>query len=302
MQEQDWIILDTETTGFIQPVYTLEIAAQRMRGLKPVGKIFQIYLNHDIDVPYHAQQVHGYSRQFLAQNGVPPLDAYRAFSHFANNAPICAYNLPYDYDTVLRPEWQRLRLPELAPKGFCLMKLTQQLLDPTVIKRGPGQFKLQSLKERFELPERVAHSASGDVLTIVDLIDKVLGPRLHHLGLTSFSSIKDHLAYPDVLTFGKFKGREWRDADKDLDLYNWLKWLAKQPSSDGSEMANWYLQQLEAKKPQASTGEKVPLGTESPQPRAIKNCPTCNTQIRLPANRAGRVSCPKCQTSFYART
>jgi DNA polymerase III epsilon subunit-like protein len=306
MQEQEWIILDTETTGLIQPVYTLEIAAQRMRGLKPVGEIFQIYLNHDIDVPYGAQQVHGYSRQFLAKNGVQPLDAYRAFSHFANNAPICAYNLPYDYDTVLRPEWQRLRLPELAPKGFCLMKLTQQLLDPTVIKRGPGQFKLQSLKDRFKLPDRVAHSASGDVLTIIDLLEQVLSPKFGNLGLTGYTSLKNYLGtagYPDVLMFGKFKGRAWRDADTDLDLYNWLRWLAKQPQSDGTDMAKWCLKQLRSEEEEDFVKQPTFSTTRADTPsKVVRSCSACGAQVRLPADREGYVLCPKCRTRFFAKT
>lgn len=247
MQEHEWIILDTETSGLAQPIYALEIAAQRMRGLRPVGEIFQIFLNHEIDVPFGAQQVHGYSRQFLSKHGVPPLDGYQAFSQFANNAPICAYNLPYDYESVLRPEWQRLRLPELSPKGFCMMKLTQRILTTTMVEGGPGQFKLQSLKERFNLGGHAAHSASGDVLTVIDLLEKVLNPSLSELGITGYNSIKsflDTVYYPDVLAFGKFKGRKWREAATDNNLLAWLEWLAKQPSSDGTEMAKWCLSNL----------------------------------------------------------
>lgn len=303
MQEQEWIILDTETTGFARPIYTLEIAAQRMRGLKPVGEIFQIYLNHDIDVPYGAQQVHGYSREFLSRNGVPPLAAYRAFSQFANNAPICAYNLPYDYDAVLLPEWQRLSLPVLSPKGFCMMKLSQQVLSSDVVQKGPGQFKLQSLKDRFKLPDRVAHSASGDVLTIIDLLEQVLNPTLLQLGLSGYVSIKsflDTVSYPDVLDFGKFKGRQWREAETDSDLYGWLKWLSLQSGSNGSSMAKWCLTNLSA-----------PFQPEQPKPKedrlhrqskAIRACPKCRTRVYFEAGRQGSVTCPNCRTGFSTGT
>jgi DNA polymerase-3 subunit epsilon len=306
MQEQEWIILDTETTGFSKPIYTLEIAAQRMRGLKPIGEIFQIYLNHDIDVPFGAQQVHGYSREFLSRNGLPPLAAYRAFSQFANNAPICAYNLPYDYDAVLLPEWQRLSLPELSPKGFCMMKLSKQVLSTDVVEKGPGQFKLQSLKDRFKLPDRVAHSASGDVLTIIDLLEQVLSPKVKTLGLTGYTSLKNYLetaGYPDVLMFGKFKGRAWRDADRDPELYSWLRWLAKQPQSDGTDMAKWCLKQLRSEEEEDFAKESAPYTTRANAPsRVVKSCSACEAQIRLPTDREGYVSCPKCRTRFFAKT
>jgi DNA polymerase III epsilon subunit-like protein len=305
MQEQEWIILDTETTGLMQPIYTLEIAAQRMRGLEPVGEIFQIYLNHVVDIPFDAQQVHGYSKQFLAKHGVPPLEAHRAFSEFANNAPICAYNLPYDYGSVLRPEWQRLQLPELSPRGFCMMQLSKKILTNTVIQKGPGQFKLQSLKERFKLPDRAAHSASGDVLAVIDLLEKVLHPRLQELGLTGYASIKsftDLGAYPDVLNFGEFKGRGWREAGTDSELHDWLKCLAEQSTANGAAMANWCLKKLNAEKLIEPKRVAVPSVSEANQPpRVIKVCSSCKTQFRIPATNRRYVSCPKCKKLHFVK-
>ena len=55
MSGADWTIIDTETTGIAAPIYTVEIAAQRMRGLVPVGKPFQVFLNHEVDVPREAR-------------------------------------------------------------------------------------------------------------------------------------------------------------------------------------------------------------------------------------------------------
>ena len=306
MQEQEWIILDTETTGLMQPIYTLEIAAQRMMGLEPVGETFQIYLNHEVDIPSDAQQVHGYSRKFLAKYGVPPLEAHRAFSEFANNAPICAYNLPYDYGSVLRPEWQRLQLPELSPRGFCMMQLSKKILTNTVIQKGPGQFKLQSLKERFKLPDRTAHSASGDVLAVIDLLEKVLHPRLNDLGLTGYSSIKDFIesgTYPDVLNFGKFKGRGWREAETDSELHNWLKLLAAQPSANGAAMAEWCLKKLRTEKLVETKKATASYGTEAEQrPRVIKICSACKAQFLMPTISRRYVSCPKCKKLHFAKS
>jgi DNA polymerase III epsilon subunit-like protein len=170
----DWTIIDTETTGIAAPIYTLEIAAQRMRGLMPVGKPFQAFLNHEVDVPREAQAIHGYSRKFLQENGMPPRQAHFLFAEYAGNTPLAAYNLPYDYDKVLVPEWKRLGLRMLMTRGFCVMRLTQKLLNPS----PAGNYKLQSLRSHFGLPDSVAHSAVGDVLTVIDLIGSVLLPHL----------------------------------------------------------------------------------------------------------------------------
>jgi len=41
-----WILLDTETTGISQPVYAVELAAQKMRGWERDGEPFRRLLNH----------------------------------------------------------------------------------------------------------------------------------------------------------------------------------------------------------------------------------------------------------------
>lgn len=52
------------------------------------------------------------------------------------------------------------------------MRLAQQLLDPA----PPGNCKLQTQRQYFRLPERGAHTALGDVLTVADLFGQVLRP------------------------------------------------------------------------------------------------------------------------------
>lgn len=243
MSGLDWTIIDTETTGIAAPIYTLEIAAQRMRGLVPVGKPFQVFLNHEVDVPLEAQAVHGYSRKFLQKNGISPRQAHHLFAEYVAGTPLAAYNLPYDYDKVLVPEWERLGIRTGIPRGFCVMRLTQKLFSPS----PADNYKLQSLRAHFRLPEREAHSALGDVLTVVDLIGSALLPHLQRLGLSDAGAISIYLdgaGYPDHLPFGKHKGRHWKEAASDRDMLGWLEWLARQDDSTSSKMAEWYLAQV----------------------------------------------------------
>jgi DNA polymerase-3 subunit epsilon len=189
MSGAEWTIVDTETTGIIAPIYTLEIAAQRMSGLRPAGQPFRVLLNHNVDIPAEAQAVHGYSRLFLEKNGINPEKAHKFFADYVGNSPIAAYNLPYDYDKVLAPEWNRLGIKENFHRGFCILKLARKLISPSPV----GNYKLQSLRSHFGLPDRVAHSALGDVLTVIDLIEVVLAPYLENLGLKDMHSISEYL-------------------------------------------------------------------------------------------------------------
>ena len=110
MKNSEWTLIDIETSGLAAPIYALEIAGQRMRGLQPQGDPFQVFLNHEIDVPEEAEAVHGYSRRFLEEKGVSPLQAHLEFAEYVGDTPVCAYNLPFDYDLVLMPERRRLGL------------------------------------------------------------------------------------------------------------------------------------------------------------------------------------------------
>ena len=37
MFEDEWVLIDTETNGLKAPIYTVDLAAQLMRGWEPVG-------------------------------------------------------------------------------------------------------------------------------------------------------------------------------------------------------------------------------------------------------------------------
>jgi len=74
MQGADWLLLDTETTGFAKPIYVVELAAQRMRGWEPCGEPFRKLLNQNSDIPPEASRVHGYTREILERDGEPAVE------------------------------------------------------------------------------------------------------------------------------------------------------------------------------------------------------------------------------------
>ena len=121
-----WILLDTETTGFSQPVFVVDLAAQKMRGWERDGEPFRRILNHGCDIPTEVSRVHGYTREILERDGSPPAEVYEGFAAYAGNLPVVAYNLEYDWDKVLLPEWKRLGISQIGVAGFCALKLAQR--------------------------------------------------------------------------------------------------------------------------------------------------------------------------------
>ncbi len=247
MNASHWILLDTETTGFASPVFVVELAAQRMLGWTSVGAPFRKLLNQNADIPAEASRVHGYTREILERDGEPPHQVYREFAEYSGQLPLVSFNLEYDLDQVLVPEWKRLGLSAIGAigsRGFCALRLAQRLLDPV----PAGNCKLQTLRQYYRLPERGAHTALGDVQTVADLMAQVLRPIAEHRGLDTWEKLVAFAAeewFPSRIAFGKHKGRLIQEARKDAELRGWLDWLAKSANARNAKMGRWYLRQLE---------------------------------------------------------
>jgi DNA polymerase III epsilon subunit-like protein len=180
--DQRWVVVDTETNGLDAPIYVVEIAAQLMEGWRPCGDPFQVYLNHDIHIPPQAVAIHGYTREFLREHGMAPVEAHEAFRRYAKNYPLVAHNLSYDWNRALEPEWMRLGLSPVGQRGFCTMLLSRRVL-PEV-----ASFRLDGLKSHFRLNAGQSHKALADVKTVVQLFAEIIKPRLEFAGLTTFQA------------------------------------------------------------------------------------------------------------------
>ncbi|MDO8844418.1 MAG: hypothetical protein Q7U98_03410 [Methylicorpusculum sp.] len=244
MHSTPWILIDTETNGLTPPIFVVELAAQRMNGWQAQGPAFRRLLNQNADIAPEASRIHGYTREILERDGEDPRTVYLDFADYAGDLPLVSYNLAYDLDQVLLPEWQRLNLSVIGRRGLCVYRLAQRLLDPI----PAGNCKLQTLRQYYRLPERGAHTALGDVQTVTDLLDTVLRPIVERQQLTTWQALVDYLNadwYPSRLAFGKYKGRDFRDALTDPDLRQWLHWLASSRNARSAAMARWYLDRLE---------------------------------------------------------
>lgn len=265
-----WLLVDTETTGFKKPIHAVEIAAQLMIGWEPAGEPFRTLINVDAEIPSEVSRVHGYTKEILERDGIAPTKAYKSLAKYANGAPVCAYNLDYDYDNVLLPTWERLGFGSLLPRGFCLLRLTQRLIDPV----PAGNHKLQTLRQFYRLPERGAHTALGDVQTVIDLLQSVLLPiaRIKNLvDVSKFSDFTQELWFPAKIPFGKFRGRSFRDANNDEQIKDWLIWLSESDNENSRSMGQWYLDRLRESVPNMASSELLVNHIDSTRPTEYGN-------------------------------
>ena len=183
MYDESWLIVDTETNGVLNPIHAVEIAAQRMRGWQREGEPFQVLLNHDVPIDRGAEAVHGYSRAYLRRHGAPPLEAHAAFRGYAGDLPMVAYNLSFDWNRVLEPEYARLGVPVAGRRGFCALTLTRRVV------REVDNYRLETLKHRFSLHHGRSHSGRNDVETVVALFERIVFPKLSQTGIFGFDAV-----------------------------------------------------------------------------------------------------------------
>jgi hypothetical protein len=180
MDQTEWVILDTETDGLRYPIHTLEVAAQKKRGIHCVGAPFRVFLNHDIPIPADAFAIHGYTRDFLKEHGIAPVEAYEQLRAYVEDRYVVAHYMAYDWNAVLLPEWRRLRIPHIGKQGFCSWRLTRRVLHEL------RSHSLDFLRESFGFPRDAAHTALGDVGTVYLLLSETVFPRLAGVNVTTF--------------------------------------------------------------------------------------------------------------------
>lgn len=186
MNDEGWLIVDTETDGVMTPIHAVEIAAQKMRGWQRDGAPFRVLLNHDVRIDPGAEAVHGYSRGYLREHGWPPRDAHAAFLAYAGELPMVAYNLSFDWDRVLHPEYARLGVPVAGRRGFCALTLSRRVV------RDTPNYKLDTLKARYGLNlNGRSHQGHQDVETITSLFEQVLAPTIRRAGISGFAAVAD---------------------------------------------------------------------------------------------------------------
>ena len=183
MHDEPWLIVDTAPSGLGPPIPRVPIPPPRRRGWRRDGEPFRVLLNHDVPIDPGAEAVHGYSRTYLRRHGAPPLEAHAAFYDYVGGLPVVAYNLAFDWNRVLEPEYARLGVPIAGRRGFCALTLTRRVV------RDVSNYRLETIKNHFALNAERSHRGHNDVETTVALMERIVSPKLDRSGITGFDAV-----------------------------------------------------------------------------------------------------------------
>jgi DNA polymerase III subunit epsilon len=160
------IVLDTETTG-LEPNEghrIIELACLELHDRRPTGRHFHRYVNPERDIDFAASQVHGLTREDLADK--PRFcDIADEFLAFVEGAELLIHNAPFDV-AFLNAELERI--------GKARVESVCSVSDTLAMAREmhPGKKNsLDALCERYAIDnaKRTLHGALLDAQLLADV-------------------------------------------------------------------------------------------------------------------------------------
>jgi DNA polymerase III subunit epsilon len=160
------IVLDTETTGLdtVEGHRIIEVAGIELAGRRPTGRHFHRYVNPERDIDIAATQVHGLTREDLADK--PRFaDIVDELLEFLRGAELLIHNAPFDV-SFLDAELTKIGRPSIVT--VCTVSDTLELARDL----HPGRKNsLDALCERYGVDHsgRTLHGALLDAQLLSDV-------------------------------------------------------------------------------------------------------------------------------------
>lgn len=188
-------IIDTETTGLKNAkaveVAFVEICPETLE----IENSWESLIDPEIPIEPGAQAIHGITAEMVAD--APTIEEYVSVilgGRFEEPCTVVAHNAKFD-------------VPFYAPilnikQSFCTLQMVRQMFP-----REVSNHKLGTMREHLELEGGPAHRAMGDVLTVHQMLRKLLP--------STGKTLLDHLQVPArtvyTMPFGEHKGKMLMD-------------------------------------------------------------------------------------------
>lgn len=112
---QTYVVWDLETTGLdYKTCRIVEFGALMVKEGKPIGE-FEAILNHGIEIPIEASNIHGITTEKAKKNGIDPKEAMKRAFEIINAYPahVTHNGMKFDLPFLLE-EWRRQELVKEA--------------------------------------------------------------------------------------------------------------------------------------------------------------------------------------------
>lgn len=162
-EKNEIVVLDVESTGLDTTIdEVIQIAAIRY-GKDGVSETLDVLLKPTRSVGT-SQDVHGFSDERLAREGIDPEEALEKLNHFATGAIIVGHNVQYDLD-ILQSMYYRYNQEYFMPKHiFDTLDLARKIV-PNL-----KDHKLGTLAKLIQTEATPNHNALYDILATAEVM------------------------------------------------------------------------------------------------------------------------------------
>ncbi|MDD7794476.1 3'-5' exonuclease [Clostridium sp. 'White wine YQ'] len=162
------VVFDVESTGVdVTEDEIIQIAAIKINKSGEVIDVFERFLKNNKSVK-DSEHVHGFSDEFLRENGGDRGEVLKEFITFSEGTVIVGHNVQYDIN-ILTSELSRLTLGKPGFKTFYDTLDIYRRFYPNTVNH-----KLETLSKIFETKHVPSHDAMDDILATKDLLVRAI--------------------------------------------------------------------------------------------------------------------------------
>lgn len=187
------IVFDVESTGVdVTEDEIIQIAAIKINREGEVVETFERFLKNKKSVS-SSEGVHGFSDEFLRNNGGDKESVLKEFVEFSKDAVIVGHNVQFDIN-ILRSELERLNLGKPIFKCFYDTLDIYRRFHPNLINH-----KLETLSNIFQTINRPSHNAMDDILATKELLVRAIKEDIKPTSLERISYMTKYIkAFKDI--------------------------------------------------------------------------------------------------------
>lgn len=227
------IVFDVESTGVdVTEDEIIQIAAIKINKYGEVTEKFEKFLKNKKSVK-SSEHVHGFSDEFLRENGEDKEVVLKEFIEFSKDAIIVGHNVQFDIN-ILTSELSRLNLGKVKFKGFF------DTLD--IYKRFYSNLpnhKLDTLSRIFETVNKPSHDAMDDILATKELLVMAIKNKIKPTSLERIAHMSKHMkaftAIRNKLNALFIKAESLRPCDIVAEVINGFSIKTLYPGEEGRE-------------------------------------------------------------------
>ncbi|GAB6169898.1 3'-5' exonuclease [Clostridium carnis] len=185
--EDNIIIFDVESTGIdVTSDEIIQIAAIKINRSGDVIEVFEKFLKNKKSVN-NSKHVHGFSDEFLRENGEEKEKVLREFIEFSKDAVIVGHNVQFDIN-ILTSEASRVKISKPKFKGFYDTLDIYRRFYPNL-----KNHKLETLSNIFNTTHKPSHNAMDDILATKELLVMAIKNDITKTSLERMTLMNNHL-------------------------------------------------------------------------------------------------------------